>query len=459
MARCSNSRAWGWLCQYMAKYSNCMAYVELITLTLFHISVSPGTTAYVLPFGHDPARQRRYVIRGFPILRWASGAFWDEANIWLGQLAQSIPVKDITIKTIRAIAYALLTFMRFVETEGRAWNYLPMIPADRTINRYRKHLIDARDAGVLAPSTAKAKMSIALRLFRWAQANKVISLVSFEVTSSKVLKVPDRYGRELAISIQFSNLSIPNRKKAVDRVEGGLLPVSQDYKNQLLKFASIALSSELDLMLRIAFESGLRIESICDLKINTIYWAAPDMYAPGLYWLQVGPNVEGAPVSTKYGVNGSVMIGSDLLQELRDYGKSTRRLLNEQHASVDNRSLLFITRRGNPYGRHVDADRSAINSMVYDMKARARSAGLNFDDFHFHRARATFGISIVQCGMDCQPNIAMSDVLAFARDCLLHQHVDTTMTYVKFLERTKIKTRYANEYTSAIMGLHSEREK
>ncbi|MNJ68405.1 hypothetical protein D3C77_646520 [compost metagenome] len=85
--------------------------------------------------------------------------------------------------------------------------------------------------------------------------------------------------------------------------------------------------------------------------------------------------------------------------------------------------------------------------------------GLNFDDFHFHRARATFGVSIVQCGMECEPSIPLSDILSFARDCLLHKDVETTMKYVRFLQNSKIKAKYANEYTAAMMGRYNERSK
>ena len=443
----------------MAKGSKCVAYVEFITLTLFHITVAPGVASYALPFAHDLKRQKNYVVLGFPILRWSTGGLWDEANLWLGALAQSIPTQGIRIKSIRSLAYALITFMRFVESEGRPWNYLPLIPADRTINRYRKHLIDARESGELAPSTVSAKMSVVLRLFRWAQINKIISAVAFEITGVKVVKVPDQYGRELAVSVSFSNLAIPNRKASADRVEGGLMPVSIDYRNELIDFARDHLSYDLYLMLRVAFESGLRIESICNLKVNTVNWGTPDFFDAELSWLQVGPNVDGAPVATKFGVQGAVMIGTALLDELKEYCKSIRRITRENRASEDCGELLFITKNGNSYGRRSDTDRSAINSLVFAAKEKARKMGLNFDDFHFHRARATFGVAIVQCGMECEPSIPLSDILSFARDCLLHKDVETTMKYVRFLQNSKIKAKYANEYTAAMMGRYNERSK
>jgi integrase len=441
----------------MAKYSNSTAFVELITLTLLHIAVSPWDVSYGIPFSRDKRRQENYVVKGFPILRWATGALWDEANIWLAGIAQSIPVKDVSIKTIRSLAYALLTFMRFVELGDRAWNYLPMIPADRTINRYRKHLIDLRNDHEIAASTTSAKMSVVLRLFRWAQANEIISPLPFERATKKVLKIPDRYGRDMTISIDFSNLSIPNRKASVDRLEDGLMPVSREYRDDLLEFANTQMSREFYLMLRVAFESGLRIESICDLKLKTIEWAMRDQFETSIYWLQVGPDVDGAPVSTKYRVNGTVMITADLLQDLKEYATSSRRILREGRTPPQNRSLLFITGMGNSYGRRENMDGSAINSLVYDMKQKATMSGLNFDDFHFHRARATFGVSIVQCGIDC--GIRLSDVIPFARDCMLHRHVETTMLYVKFLQNSKIKEKYANEFTKLMMGNFGKRLK
>lgn len=440
----------------MAKHCKPTASIEFITLSLLHVTATAVSIEYALPFAHDPRRQQEYLIQGFPILRWASGEMWNEANVWLGAQAQNIPVKDTSIKTVRSIAYGLLTFMRFLEQEELPWNYLPIVTAERAINRYRKFLIDSRTDGKLMPATASSKMAVIIRFYRWAQINNVISDAAFEVTTSKLVKIADRYGRDLAVKISFSNLSIKNRKVLKDRVEGGLMPVSVDYKNQILEFAYSHLSIELYYMMRIAFESGLRVDSICDLKVETLNRARTDYYAPSLCWLPVGPSVSGAPVVTKYGVTGEVMISADLVRELKDYCKSLRRIKREIRSSGNSRELIFITSQGHSYGRSEQRDGSSINALVYHAKAKARAVGLNFDDFHFHRARATFGLNVVQCGLDCVPTIPLTAVIAFARDCLLHKNVENTMTYVRFAQNGAVKTNVANEYTKLFMGKFCE---
>ncbi len=436
----------------MAKHCKRTASIDFITFSLLQVTATTASIEYALPFAHQASRQQDYVIQGFPILRWASGEMWNEANVWLGAQAQNIPVKDTSIKTVRSIAYSLLTFMRFIEREGLPWNYLPIVTAERAINRYRKFLIDARSDGKLMPATASSKMSVLLRFYRWAQMNSVIGDAAFEVTNSKLVKIADRCGRDMAMKISFSNLSIKNRRVLKDRVEGGLMPVSMEYKNHILEFAYSYLSIELYYMLRIAFESGLRIDSICDLKVETLSKARADYYVPSLCWLPVGPGVSGAPVATKYGVAGEVMISADLVRELKDYCKSVRRLKRESRCSESSRALIFITSHGRSYGRNEQRDGSSINALVYHAKLKAKAVGLNFDDFHFHRARATFGVNIVQCGLECVPEIPLTAVIAFTRDCLLHKNIENTMTYVRFAQNGAIKSNVANEYTKLFMG-------
>ncbi len=437
----------------MAK-SKMRAFVETITLTLYQVTLTKADVGYILPFSHLPSRQLNYTVEGFPLLRWKDSTIWFEANIWLSSMAQSIPLKDLSIKTIQSLAMSLLTFMRFCESEGVGWNYLPIVPAERAINRYRRFLIESRESGAISPSTASAKMSVIIRMYRWCMLGDLLTSIPFETKEQKLISFTDRYGRVLTKDIDLSNLRIRNKKVVADRVEGGLQPVSLAYRNEIIAFARHHLSYEMYLMLRVSFESGLRVDSLSDLKVNSVEWAFEDSSTPLLSWISVGPSVNGAPVRTKFGVNGRVIIGTELLVELKEYAKSKRRLLREVKAPSERKELLFLTSHGNSYARAGNLGGSTLNSLVYEMKKKAKENGKDFDDFHFHRARATFGVSIVSAGIDAK--VPLNNVLAFARDLLLHADVRTTMTYVAYVQNSGVKMKYANEYTAFILGQNLE---
>lgn len=425
--------------------------MKQMTLSLMQLSVTDGQICYRLPFDHNPERKKLYVISGFPILAWSSGMFWDEANAWFSYQAQGIPISSIKLATIQNNGYGLLSFMKFLEIHDLDWDYLPIVSAERAINRYRGHLIYMRDEGVLSPSTVSARMAVILRFYRWAQHHNILGGSQFEKITCKIIRVRDQFGRMARAPLSFSNLSIPNRKRTVDVVEGGLIPLEIADRDLLLDFAATNACTELYLMLKVAFFTGLRIDSICDLKLNSLEWAYPDNNNK-LYWVNVGPNVKGAPVKTKFSVNGRVLISKDLLDELKTYSKSMRRLLREGKAHGSDKHLLFINKNGRTYCRIDGISSSSINGMISKLKKKALHNHLDISDFHMHRARATFGTSVVLAGLALVPKIHISTVISFARDLLLHKDEVATMTYIKFIQNREIKAAFADEYTRELIG-------
>jgi hypothetical protein len=110
-----------------------------------------------------------------------------------------------------------------------------------------------------------------------------------------------------------------------------------------LAFANARASREFFLILSLGFFTGMRLGTICDLKIQTILNAVSDPRAPGLYRVALG-RVVSPPVATKFGVTGQVHIPEALLAELRDHAYGVERLKRESLADSRNRDLLFLTR-------------------------------------------------------------------------------------------------------------------
>ncbi|MBN0203493.1 site-specific integrase, partial [Pseudomonas aeruginosa] len=129
-------------------------------------------------------------------------------------------------------------------------------------------------------------------------------------------------------------------------LENGLLPLSDKNRNILLRFLHEQGKVELYLMVLIGFFTGARSETIRTLRLSSLENATDDSTTPGIMRVTVGP---GTQVKTKFDVRGSLLFPSQLLQELERYAYSARRLTRQARASEGDRTLLFLSERGNAY--------------------------------------------------------------------------------------------------------------
>src|SRR5690606_40174145 len=102
-------------------------------------------------------------VKRLPQILWTNNESWAEANVWALDLAQSKP----KIKTVISNMQSLLTYAKWLEAENVEWWHFPQRAYERCLTRYRGALIDARDRGQLAPSTASNRMTVAIRFYRW----------------------------------------------------------------------------------------------------------------------------------------------------------------------------------------------------------------------------------------------------------------------------------------------------
>jgi integrase len=125
----------------------------------------------------------------------------------------------------------------------------------------------------------------------------------------------------------------------------------------------------------------------------------------------------------------------------------------EAISHAENKRLLFLTSRGNPYEKKADGRRSsAINSEMVNLRRSASSAGMKFmTTFHFHQTRATYGTQLMSILL---PLGNLQAALEFVRNAMFHKDIATTMTYIKFIRQTKGKIEVANAYTRAFFGIN-----
>lgn len=380
-----------------------------------------------------------------PVIFQRSGETWSEVNLWARHLAAHNDPK-----TVRRSVDHLCAYATWLEEEGLAWWHFPPLEKDRCLVRYRGALIKARDRGELAPSTTSHRMAAVIRFYRWASSVRLIS-PDWPMWVDRIvgIRLENQFGLQHTLSVRSADLAIPNRKVAgAFPLEGGLMPVSSSEMQQVLKLADQFASEELQLMLRLGFGTGMRLGSICGLRLRTLENAqrCPLLGDAGWWRLSIGPRAR-PPVPTKLGVSGSVLIPFDLLELARDYAHSTRRLKREAQADKENRPLLLLSRFGKSYA---GPDSRAVNVEMSRLRKAGGVGGVDvMRHFHFHRSRATFLTELMRAALSCLP---VADAVDFVREAALHKDSFTTLKYVKFVETTKAMGTAANAFTEAFMG-------
>jgi integrase len=419
-----------------------MARLEYIKYTHTNLVIVDGTLQ------REPTISGSQIER-LPQIFWDNGSPWREANLWAQQRAiDSI----VDIKTVISQAGSLIHYASWLEKENMNWWDFPVRKADRCLIRFRGELIRCRDSGELAPSTTAKRMRDVITLYRWLSKSKLL-VPEWPMWTDKQAKIiiQNRFGFERTMTIPTTDLAIKHRSRPGERLEDGLLPVSAADRDIILRFARQHASPEIYLLLALGFYTGMRIGTLCDLKIENINKAIPDSVAEGLYRLTVGPGATPS-VSTKHGVTGQVWITKAHLEALTEYYYSTRRLLREAKASFENKSTIFLTRFGNPYIKPKGAQSSAINVEMHSLRKKAATLDVkSMYGFHFHQSRCTFATELAKILIPITGSI---NALAIIKDALLHKDEATTLKYIKFIEKSPAKIALANEFTRSFLKIH-----
>ncbi|KTC24335.1 hypothetical protein AO392_17370 [Pseudomonas putida] len=412
-----------------------MAYLE-------HVDFKPWREAHVgdaLEWEHDRLARR---IPRLPQIFWESGVGWAEVNLWA---LDKIANHHRDIETVKSLMKHLQSYALFLEKNELDWRHFPLRRSERAVVRFRGDLMHQIEIGSLTSSTAQARMNAVVQFYRYAAEQDFISTTTpMWRERPVVIRYYDTLGFRRALTRMSTDLTIPNRRAPGDRLEDGLLPLSDTHMTELLKFTASEETEELHLMLTIGCFTGARLRTISTLRIENLEQAQPDPYVKGLFLVRVGP---GTTVSTKFNVEGYLNVPKILLEELKRYAYSTARLKREARAATPHRSVLFLTSRGRPYSNNT------IGTLMTGLRCNARRANLQFmSRFKFHQTRATYGTWLMKLALSVTTTAA---AIEFVKNAMLHKHESTTFKYVKFLESTKGKQEVAQAFHEAFTGLRS----
>ena len=386
--------------------------------------------------------EERCHISGVPHIFFEDGVPWFSANAYALDKLQGTVGNDL--KTVASNMGHLKAYACWLEDQCVDWRHFPRRKKDRCLFRYRGFLIGQRESGTVSPSTATARMAAIIQFYRWAEVNRWIERKTMWEDRSISIQSFNSIGVSRALSVQASELSIPNRKRPGSNLEDGLQPLSSENRDILLRYLREEAKIELYLMCMIGCFTGARSETIRTLRLSSLFNAVDDSLAEGMKRVRVGP---GTQVKTKFAVSGNIPFPSKLLAELERYAYSARRLARQARASDKSQTLLFLSERGNPYSE------TSFTKLISYLREKLIMAGHSqFKDFKFHQTRATFGTQLMRLAMDALINPV--DAIVFVRDAMLHKDEATTWKYVKFIENEPLKEALSDEFWNLFTGNH-----
>lgn len=395
-------------------------------------------------------------------LLWSNNEPWPEANLWILSRTKIAPLKKPHLATCAEDAKKLRLFMDYLEDNNIEWWDLPQIRSKRSISKYRQYLISRNEEkkaprgaphGKLSTSTTKERIGVVRRFYQWMKTNDLLP-TGHHLWEEKngVRAAIDKTGREYLVKHTSTDFTISSRKRTLFELEDGVLPVSYETRAVIIKLSREILPIEIQLMLEVAFFTGLRLGSICDLRLETIEYASKDPAYSSISYLSVGPDASPVAVKTKFEVTGQVMIPTNLLGRLKEYSLSVRRLTREAKSSMEDSNLLFLNVNGRTYDAHNDGESSSVNVHMHRLRNWGKASGINISDFYFHRCRATFATSIATAAESYRGTKGINNVVALIRGLLLHKDDSTAMGYISYVADAKILSDQANEYTRQFLG-------
>lgn len=388
-----------------------------------------------------------------PQIVWNDGSPFREANVW----ALSRASEQLTnIQTVASNMSKLLSYANFLEENDIDMWEFPSVREDQALIQYRGHLINSRNEGLLSPSGATQRMRVVIQFYRFLYSEGLID-------PSRVLwrdrrfafSAFDQHGFERTVIVNSTNLSIPNRRRKGLRLEDGLIPLTDGAIKQLLEIAHSNLPIEFNLMLLLGISCGLRLGTICDLKVRTLFNASADPTSPDNKIINVGPGAS-PPVATKRSVTGQIAIPAHVYKSLIDYATSQRRVKRQAKSSDKDADLLFLTPNGKPYTAPGGDSSPAIRTLMKRVRSIAAEKGNSeLARLKFHQTRVTFATRLAKKLLESYP---INVVIAFLKRALLHADEATTIKYIKFVTDEPIKSEAADAFTRAFLGTENEHD-
>lgn len=255
-------------------------------------------------------------------------------------------------------------------------------------------------------------------------------------------------------TVETSDLRIKVPKDSDSKNIRSLTPLNQESLDVLLSFLPKT-SEELRLQVLLSIDTGMRIEEIATFSLNVLDTAMLVADSQHRFELMLCPQSNG--VQTKFDKKRRIEISIELLEALREYRVSERRLsranklykkisqLTDDSVTLNHNSiemlercerheLLFISQQGNPMTREI------IESRWIELRGKIQKVDSSFKH-RFHDLRATYGTYRLSDLLDA--HLGTIEVLELLMGWMGHKDESTTWKYLRYLRRKEVfKTKF-----------------
>lgn len=396
-----------------------------------------------------------------PVILQSNGLPWKIGNAYL--LGQLDTPELSKIKTLSARANHLKYYLQYLEDTNQHFLHLPKLYHERVTQKFKLFMKAAcSDYGFSAEYINNILSTIAhfyLNIeYQSLIKSELLQNKPFTQITKQILTT-NEVGFARSLSVITNDLKIKSsRKPSPDigklRDGGELRPLSLNEQQYIFEgFENNLASIELELMMRIALETGARQQTVCTLDIDSIQKAHMELNDDlDKKAVLISAGAKHA-ADTKGGRLNKLFFGIDLVRDLMLY-MDCERAENRREKSFykhtkDN--YVFLTRDGNPYltaqreirdrqnpkpswgharNAFVPKNGQSLRNELGRFVSRIQKKHPDFKRFTFHDLRATSGMNIVRAMR--KKNHPDTKIFDFVRQHLNHRNFKTTEMYLKF---------------------------
>ncbi|EOI3537018.1 site-specific integrase [Cronobacter sakazakii] len=389
-----------------------------------------------------------------PTLYDRDGHFVSVANSWFFDL------KAVnTLQNLSSYSRALLTYWSFLENNNLEWNNFPPIKRLKPTYLFRHHLLTNIKQGNIAHSTANNYMTHVVQFYIWTLREGFL-VVDNEKTAPFVIEFinisrTDKLAHmKPSFTVRTTDLRIRVPKNAFSHSVTSMNPLSQEALELMARKLNDE-SEEFRLQCLLAVQCGLRISEVCSLSIEALNFTTPLTDNHARYRISIGP-LNG--VKTKFGKERHIEISGQLLNAVKKYAVSERRLkrlkkLTHKISLINSGEIklikfkedefkrcekfepIFISEQGNP----VDSKVSGARWTDFRNKIRKNEPGFTHK---FHDLRCTYGTYRLNDLLDA--GLPAGEALDYLMTWMGHNHEQTTWKYLRFLKHKDVlKNKFA----------------
>lgn len=392
----------------------------------------------------------------YPVILNGDGAPWPEANLWILSTLES--KVNPTMSSFASIAEDLAAYLRFIEEYEIDWLNFPSQKLHRPTYRFNGHLKHLIQSQEIKASTAKRRMSVVIRFYRWLmEEDMFVPAYPPWKECDRYIEFKGHYGESSSKKVTTTDVSIHVAKQEdpydgyID--DGGKLHPLPQHEQKWLMDALITLgNTEMSLIHLFGLLTGARIQTILTFRVRDVL-KNQDGNLQHFLRYPVGP---GTGIDTKNDKKLVLHIPIWFYEMLHTYAFSERAKKRRLRAigGDTEEQYLFLSIRGVPLytAKH---DQALEESKELRHKKIGQGVRQYMTDyiipfirekydprFHyrFHDTRATFGMNLVDDRLKLveEKKTTLKEVMIFVQTRMGHASLATTERYLTYRSRLKM---------------------